>query len=156
MTETLIQTVVELLDRDDVRGRILRDTALIEDEMGIAIEFYFTTNERYKPFEELILPRLGFNDRISVLERIPYRKKYLSLKSLVTIRQLQQVRNLVAHMSWIHENDRKLQNGSWLHLFSDYPKSYESAVKKASIGLGRLIGSNEFIDHYAPNRRKAT
>lgn len=153
---TLAKKVAELLDRDDVRGRILRDAATIEDEMGIAIEFYFTTNKRYEPFEELILPRLGFNDRISVLERLPYRKKYLSLTSLVTIRQLQQVRNLVAHMPWIHANDSKLKNASWLGLFSDYPRSYNTAIKKASHGLGRLINSNEFIDHFAPNRRNAT
>ena len=97
--------VLETLNRDDVRGRILKDAAIIDGEMSVAIAFYFTTNQRLDPFLELVVDRLGFNDKIAILERIPYRKKYLALKSLAHIRQLQQARNRIAHDRYLHDRD---------------------------------------------------
>ena len=148
--------LADLLNRDDVRGRIIKDAAVIESEMGIVIAFYFTTNKRFGPFYELVIDRLGFNDKIAILEKIPYSKRYLSLKSLSNIRQLQQVRNYVAHKHYIHHSDKKIGSASWKPLFANYPKSYDSAVQAARRGITRLIRTNEFLDHFAPERRGAT
>ena len=148
--------LAKLLNRDDVRGRIIRDTSILDVEMGIAICFYFTTDQRWRAFHELIVDRLGFNDKIAILEKIPYRKKYLSLKSLTHVRHLQQVRNYVAHEHYVHQSDKKFVSAAWKPLFSNYPKSYDSAVHSARRGIGRIIGTNEFLDHFAPHRRGAT
>src|SRR3954469_18257112 len=113
--------VLKVLNRDDVRGRIVRDAAVLDDEMGLAIAFYFTTNERIDTFMDLVVGRLGFNDKLSILERLPYRKKYLALRSLTHIRQLQQARNRLAHDQYLHDRDEKLASASWLKLFEDYP-----------------------------------
>jgi hypothetical protein len=115
--------VLKVLNRDDVRGRIVRDAAVLDDQMGLAITFYFTTNQRMDGFMDLVVGRLGFNDKLSILERLPYRKKYLALKSLTHIRQLQQARNRLAHDHYLHDRDEKLVSASWLKLFDDYPNS---------------------------------
>ncbi|MBN8947901.1 MAG: hypothetical protein J0I74_12390 [Rhodanobacter sp.] len=148
--------IAELLNRDDVRGRIIKDAAIIESEMGVVIAFYFTTNKRFGPFYDLIIDRLGFNDKIAILEKIPYSKRYVSLKSFAHVRQLQQVRNYVAHNYYIQHTDKKVASASWKPLFSNYPKSYDSAIQAARRGIGRLTRTNEFLDHFAPARRGAT
>ena len=148
--------LAKLLNRDDVRGRIIRDTSVIDVEMGVAICFYFTTHKRWRSFHELIVDRLGFNDKIAILEKIPYRKRYLSLKSLGNIRLLQQVRNYVAHEHYVHQSDKKFISAAWKPLFADYPKSYDSAVHAARRGIGRITSTNECLDHFAPHHRDAT
>src|SRR5207244_5928327 len=67
-------------------------------------------NQRMDAFMDLVVGRLGFNDKLSILERLPYRKKYLALKSLTHIRQLQQARNRLAHDHYLHEADNKLRS----------------------------------------------
>jgi hypothetical protein len=145
--------LANLLNRDEVRGRVLRDFAHIDVEMDTVITFYFTTNRRYEPFTDLILSRLGPNDKITILERLKYRKKYRSLRALPLIRKIQQARNYIAHQTYVHHADGKLKNANWADLFSDYPRSYERAVLSAREGLGRLCRTNELLDHFAPNRR---
>lgn len=151
-----VLSIAEILNRDDVRGRIIKDAAVIESEMGIVIAFYFTTNKRFGPFYDLIIDRLGFNDKIAILEKIPYSKRYISLKSLTHVRHLQQARNYVAHNYYIQHTDKKVASAPWKPLFSNYPKSYDSAVQAARRGIGRLTRTNEFLDHFAPGRRSAT
>jgi|GEM_PF-3223138 hypothetical protein len=148
-----VKKLADLLNRDEVRGRILRDFAHIDVEMDMALMFYFTTNKRYESFGELVLPRLGPNDKITILERLPYRKKYTSLRAIPLIRKIQQARNYLAHQTYVMDRDNKLQKANWTDLFKDYPASYEKAVQTARAGLGRLINTNEFLDHFAPNRK---
>ena len=47
-----------------------------------------------------------------------------------------------------------MKSESWSYLFEDWPVSYEKSVKKADSALGRIINTNEFLDHFAPNRKK--
>ena len=49
----------KLLDRDDVRSRILKDGAFFDTFMGIMIGMYFTTKDRFWDFHELITDRLS-------------------------------------------------------------------------------------------------
>jgi len=140
--------LAKLLNRDDVRGRIIRDAAVIDLEMGVAICIYFTTNQRFDSFHELMVDKLGFNQKLEILEKIPYQKRYLSLKSLSHIRHLQQIRNYLAHRHCVHQDDRKFVSAAWKQLFSDYPKSYDAAVHAARRSIGRLINTNEFMDHF--------
>lgn len=144
----------DLLNKDEVRGKIIRDAARLEDTMGLAITFYFTTNKRYSVFEELVLNRLGFEAKVSILEKIPYKKKYKSLDHLSVIRHLQRVRNIVAHDWHVSDYPKKMKSESWSYLFEDWPVSYEKAVKKADSALGRILNTNELLDHFALNRKK--
>lgn len=149
------EELFELLNKDEIRGKIIRDAANLEDTMGLALTFYFTTNKRYLEFEELILNRLGFEAKVSILEKLPYKKRYKSLEYLPIIRHIQRVRNIVAHDWHVSDYPRKLKSESWAYLFEQWPISYETAVKKADTALGRIINTNEFVGHFAPNRKKS-
>jgi len=39
--------LLDLLNRDDVRGKVVRDAADLEDSLGIALTFYFSTKFHY-------------------------------------------------------------------------------------------------------------
>ncbi|WP_293007902.1 hypothetical protein [Nitrosomonas sp.] len=94
---------------------------------------------------ELIIDRLSFDQRMRVLEKLPYKKQYKAIEAMPVIRQLQQVRNLLAHEYNIHHRHKKLSTANWLYLFDDYPNSYEKPVKLAKRRLDRLFGSREFV-----------
>ena len=146
--------LLDLLNEDDVRGAVIRDAADLEDTLGLALTFYFTTNQRYQSFEELVLPRLGLNDKLTILEKLPYRKQYKSLGAFNLIRHLQRVRNILAHRSHISDYPKEINTDEWAYLFVDWPVTYGRVVGNAHRYLSRLINSNEFVDHFAPNRRK--
>jgi len=147
--------LMKLLNQDEVRGRVVRDAAALEDTLSLALTFYFTTNRRYEAFEELLLPRLSLNDKVGILERLPYRKQYKSLAAFKLIRQLQRVRNILAHRSYVSDYPKELKADDWAYLFENRPSTYDQVVGTAHRYLGRLINSNEFLDHFAPNRRAA-
>ena len=142
------------LNRDEVRGRVIRDAASLEDDLGLALMFYFTTNQRHRSFEELLLPRLGLNDRLSILEKLPYRRRYKSLNAFKLIRQLQRIRNILAHSRRVSDYPKEIKIEDWAYLFENWPKDYNDAVRNATRYLGRLINSKEFIDHFSPNWRQ--
>lgn len=145
--------LLKLLNENDVRGTVIRDAAALEDALGLALTFYFTTNQRYQSFEELVLPRLGLNDKLTILEKLPYRKQYKSLEAFKLIRHLQRVRNILAHRSHISDYPKEIKSEEWAYLFVDWPVTYSRVVGNAHRYLSRLINSNEFLDHFAPNRR---
>lgn len=124
----------------------MKDGAFFDAFLGVAIGMYFTTHERFHDFHELIVERMTFDQKIRILEKLPYKKAYKSIAALPVIRQVQQVRNLLAHEYYIDRRHRKLQGASWLELFADYPASYEKPVKLARQRLLRLSGTKEFLE----------
>jgi hypothetical protein len=76
----------KLLDRDDVRSRILKDGAFFDTFMGIMIGMYFTTKDRFWDFHELITDRLSFDEKARVLEKLNLKKSYKSAASMPVIR----------------------------------------------------------------------
>lgn len=136
----------KLLDRDDVRSRILKDGAFFDTFMGIMIGMYFTTKDRFWDFHELITDRLSFDEKARVLEKLNLKKSYKSAASMPVVRHIQQVRNLIAHEFFIHESHKKLANPAWAYLFDNYPESYMKPVKTARQRLLRLSGTKEFLE----------
>jgi len=141
-----LEAIAEVLNRDEVRSRVMKDGAFFDTFIGVAIGMYFSTHERFTEFHELIVERLTFEERIRVLEKLPYKKPYKSISALPVIRQVQQARNLIAHEYYIDHRHRKLQRASWLELFSDYPASYKKPVMLARQRLLRLSGTKEFME----------
>lgn len=143
----------DILNRPEVRGRILKDIAFIEWDMDLLIVFYFTTLHRDSAFVDLVMPRLSFNDKISIIERLPFKKRYKSLESVQLIRQLQNMRNLAAHGRHFMEHDKKLKNANWRHLLEDYPSNYSKAVNKVRRSISRLIDTKEVLVNYLGEER---
>lgn len=141
-----LKDIAETLNRDEVRSRVMKDGAFFDTFIGIAIGMYFTTQERFPKFYELIIERLNFDEKIRALERLPYRKPYKSALALPVIRQVQQARNFIAHEWYAHQDHHKLRKANWLSLFSNYPASYTEPVKLARQRLLRLSGTKEFLE----------
>ena len=121
----------------------MKDGAFFDSFIGVAIGIYFTTHERFLHFHELIVDRLNFEEKIRVLEKLPYNKPYKSIQALPVVRQVQQARNLIAHEYYIDHRHKKLQKAGWLKLFEDYPKSYTKPVmlarQRLSLCVSRLV-----------------
>ena len=75
-------TIAEVLNRDDVCSTVMRDGAFFEAFLGFAIGLYFTSSERVGEFHGLIVSRLTFDEKIRVLEKLPFKKKYKSIAAL--------------------------------------------------------------------------
>ena len=141
-----LEALAEVLNRDDVRSRVMKDGAFFDTFIGVAIAMYFTNRERLNEFHQLIIERLTFEEKIRVLEKLKYKKVYKSVAALPVVREVQQVRNLLAHEYYIHHGHKKLVGAKWAHLFANYPDSYSKPVKLARLRLLRLSGTKEFME----------
>ncbi|MBB5320307.1 hypothetical protein [Marinobacter oulmenensis] len=134
----------EVLNRDDVKSRIIKDAAFFDAFMGVAIGLYFSRNDRFYTFHELVVERMSFNEKITVLEKIPYEKKYKSQGCFKTIRTIQRLRNIIAHEYYFHD-DKKLRKGPWKELLSNWPETYTKEFKRAKLQIERLTRTGEFL-----------
>lgn len=60
---------------------------------------------------------------------------------------------MLAHRSRLSDYPKEIKTEEWAYLFTDWPVTYRRTVRNAHRYLGRLINSNEVLDHIAPNRR---
>jgi hypothetical protein len=143
-----LAAVAATLNRDDVRSTVMKDGAFFDTFLGIALGMYFTTGDRFYQFHESIMERLTFDEKLRAIEKIPFKRPYKSVAALPVIRQVQQVRNLVAHEYYIFHGHPKLKKAQWLGLFSEYPASYRKPVMLARQRILRLTGTKEFLEMY--------
>lgn len=144
-----LETLAQVLNRDDVRSQVMKDGAFFDAFLGVTIAIYFTKQERLHEFHQLIIERLNFDEKIRVLEKLKYKKVYKSIEAFPVIREVQQIRNLLAHEYYIHHAHKKLHGAKWAYLFADYPKSYLKPVQTARQRLARLAGTKEFMEVYS-------
>lgn len=141
-----LRTLAEVLDRDEVRSRVLRDGAFFDLFMGIAIGMYFTTEDRFWQLHHLVIEHLSFDERLRVIERLPLKKSYKSVAALPVLRKVQQARNFIAHEHHVFYGNPRLTKAGWLDLFTDYPHSYVKPVTLARRRLMRLSNTKEFLE----------
>ena len=80
--------LAKLLNRDDVCGRLIRDFVSLEAKIDVALIFYFTTTAHHQPFQDLVVESVGVNDKIRILEKLPYKKQYRCLRALPLVRKI--------------------------------------------------------------------
>lgn len=141
--------LAQLLNDSKVRGEIIKSLTFVEWQMDSLIECYFTRDARREAFSELIIDRLNFNSKISVIEKLPFKKRYKSMEAFRTIRHLQQLRNVVAHARHFSGWEEKIQNPKWAYLMEDYPKSFKNAVVTSRLAIGKLTNTKEVWGPYA-------
>ena len=142
------EELTKLLNTEEVRGRIIKDAAFLDFSMEMAIGFYFSTYARFSTFEQLVVTRLGFEDKLQILEQIPYEKQYKCLISLKTLRHIQRVRNIVAHTHHVSGREGKLNNPEWAYLFENWPDTYQKVYMSTKLGLDRLSRTKEFFGSF--------
>lgn len=148
-----LKELSELLNRDDVRSKIIKDAAFFDQFMTIMIGMYFCSSERTIEFYMLIGDRLSFNDKVTILNKIQYEKKYKSLECLNTLKKVQRLRNLLAHNHYILHFDKIFRDKELIEFVSGYPESYDKAVTLARYQLRRLASTKEFLKYQSKEQK---
>ncbi len=133
-----------LLSSDDVAGRIIRDVATLEWELELLLTRYFTAQERFDEFWELILARFSFQQKIDILRKMSFPKRMKSQPNAVkSLHKFRKLRNILAHNAYISENelDSIYHDNEIMVFLSDYPKSYLKEFRANKNRINRLLYS---------------
>lgn len=115
-----------MLSDESVIGDILRVSINLEFDLGLVLSDFFVPVDRRDCFEDLILNRLRFHEKIEIFHRLPLRRPLPSHeKAYQSLLKINRVRNFVAHGFGLREADleRFCRDEVIMRLFSDYPKS---------------------------------
>jgi hypothetical protein len=103
--------------------------AELETLLDEIIAAYFTTSSRSPAFTELVLSKLSAWAKVSVVERLPYKRRPRSLRHIETLKDIIQARNFVAHTHYLPPGELPARVQPWLYLLSDYPTGYEAHIR---------------------------
>jgi len=90
------------------------------------LSIYFVEKELSIAFEESVLSRLSFFEKIDILRGIKFGRPLRSPKNIVDVLdKLRKLRNALAHSSWMPDDEiKKLRSDKWLVDFvTGYPAS---------------------------------
>lgn len=141
MTEAEIR---RCLADDHVAGRIIRDCAQLEWELGLLICRYYTAQERFYEFMTQFVDRLSFVEKIDVLRKMslpePMKSQRNAVRSLEKFRKL---RNLLAHSAFVDSEQatRLASDNELVVILQDFPKNYRREVHHTKNRLNRLMHS---------------
>ena len=147
----LKKTPVDLLSSDEVRGRIIRDTAFLDLFLGIIIGQYFTSDDRFALMYDSIIERMTFNQKIEVLRGIVRDRRYKSAEVVQRLQRIKKLRNAVAHSHFFHEYDKLFRDKDVVALLSNYPASFKREMEAAKRQLRRLADTKEFLQLHSHN-----
>lgn len=141
-------TIESLLVDAEIHREILRDAQRFSDLLLLVISIYYTPRERVHEFVSAFENRLSFNDRMELFRKLPFDPKPKSFDCIKTIKAVQRVRNYIAHPNMI-TGKKTLDSASEIaFLFSDFPKSYREAVKKANRQIYKIGGLKETLRYH--------
>lgn len=116
----------ELLQSDDFAGHVIRWVAIFESRLDSLLSIYFLGLRVDFEFEELVLSRLSFYEKIEVLRKVKFARPMKSQKNIVnSLDKLRRLRNALAHTSYMPKSEvDKLKKDEWIYQFvMEYPKS---------------------------------
>ena len=120
------ETFERLMQSDEFAGHIIRWVAIFESRLDSLISVYFVGLHADFQFQELVLTRLSFYEKIEILRKIRFKRPMKSQANIVaSLDRLRRLRNALAHTSQmpIHEIAR-LRADKWIESFVlDYPAS---------------------------------
>ena len=139
----------DFLSKDDVISKIIKEFSMLDDLLNIIIARYFVKNNREYAFVTLIMERLTFSNKLNILRKAKYQKKYKSLEVINFLERLSILRNYVAHnYSWsIHNNafQKLLKRPDVLKLLEGFPLVFNKEVHRSIDRLGRLQQTKDFL-----------
>ena len=134
----------KLLMSDEVAGRIIRDVAELEWGLDLMLTRYFTAQERFAEFSEIILARFSFQQKIDVLNKMTFPVRMKSQPNAVTsLNKFKKLRNILAHSAYIsdEELDSIYSDNEIMAILSDYPGTYLKEFRANNNRLNRLMYS---------------
>ena len=146
MRKTDKNKIVELLNSDDVRSKIIANASYFDTYLGVSLSMYFSPNKRSRLLHESIIDGLSFGKKLQILSNIPFKKQYKSLDCIPTMKRLQRLRNHVAHSYFTIHFDKIFKDTDSLSLLKNYPMEYDNAINTAKHQLWRLSRVKEFTD----------
>lgn len=134
----------KLLMSDEVAGRIIRDVAELEWGLDLMLTGYFTAQERFTEFSEIILARFSFQQKIDVLNKMTFPARMKSQPNAVkSLNKFKKLRNILAHSAYIsdEELDSIYSDNEIMAILSDYPGTYLKEFRANKNRLNRLMYS---------------
>lgn len=114
------------LQSDEFAGHIIRWVSIFETRLDGLLSVYFVGLRYDFEFEELILSRLSFYEKIEVLRKIKFNRPLKSQAGIVnSLDSLRRLRNALAHTHFMPPSEvEKLRSDKWIESFVlEYPKS---------------------------------
>ena len=115
-----------LLQSDDFAGHIIRWVAIFEWRLDSVLAVYFVGPRADLDFDDLILSRLSFYEKIEVLRKLKFDRPLRSQVNIVlSLDKLRRLRNALAHTSHMPPHEvEKLRSDKWIEAFVlGYPKT---------------------------------
>jgi len=138
-----------LLNAHDVRGHIIQDVAFIDILLSVVISMYFTKDDRFSLFHNTIMDKMGFSQKIEILQEIVKRKQYKSAEVVQRLNRIKKLRNCIAHTNFLSTYEKIFKDESIINIISNYPESYEKEIETIKRQLRRLGDTKEFSEHKA-------
>lgn len=116
----------QLLQSDDFAGHIIRWVAIFESRLDSLLSVYFVGFKVDFEFEDLLLSRLSFYEKIEILRKLKFDRPLKSQANIVnSLDRLRRLRNALAHTSHMHSSEiEKLRSDKWIESFVlGYPKT---------------------------------
>lgn len=116
----------ELLQSDDFAGHIIRWVAIFESRLDSLLSIYFVGMRVDFEFEELVLSRVSFYEKIEILRKIEFGRPLKSQANIVnSLDKLRRLRNALAHTFYMPKEEiEKLRTDKWVEGFVlGYPKT---------------------------------
>lgn len=140
--------MAELLNTDEVRSKIIADASYFDFFLGFALSMYFSPPIRSILLYESVINGLSFGKKLQILSNIPFKQQYKSLDCISTLKQLQKLRNHLAHSYFTIHIDKIFKDTDSLRLLVNYPTHYDSVIKIATHQFRRLTSVREFLEAY--------
>ena len=116
----------ERLQSDDFAGHIIRWVAIFESRLDSLLSIHFAGLKTDFEFEELVLSRLSFYEKIEILRKVKFKRSMKSQENIVSsLDRLRRLRNALAHTSHMPSHEiQKLRSDKWIEAFVlGYPQS---------------------------------
>jgi len=116
----------ELLQSDEFAGHIIRWVAIFESRLDSLLSIHFVGLRNDLEFDDLVLSRLSFYEKIEVLRKIKFSRPLKSQAGIVeSLDKLRRLRNALAHTSYMPKEEiEKLRADRWIESFVlGYPKT---------------------------------
>ena len=133
-----------LLASEELVVRVIKDFAELEWNLDLLLTRYFTAQERYDEFFDIIVGSLNFNQKIEIFAKMSLPQKGLSTNNAArSLKKLRKLRNLLAHTyEWTQGEIQKISTDNELaRILANYPKSYDSEIINTKIRLRKIVMS---------------
>jgi hypothetical protein len=146
--------LIDLLTSKELVVQVVKDFAELEWNLDIILTRYFTAQERYDEFFDIIVGSLTFNQKMEIFTKMTLPKRWVSRdKAVHSLKKLRKLRNLLAHSFEITSDDIHTiaSDNELSRILTDYPKSYNREIINTKNRLHIIVTS--YIKKYWKKNR---